>query len=197
MAAGGGRYLILHLKRLNQLAVLDVSAAKVIHYLPAPAGIPVCRRNGKLVLILPDKKLIERWSLETFEKEASSPLPVDFTPGRAAMGSQSSGPLLLSGPTGAALIDLDTLKKMSIVLEGANAELTVHVMEIEAGPDGKRVHDLVAREHTEEPSHFGLLSSGRQRQGGIAVGYDYTHHATPTLTAAQCSPATATSIPES
>jgi serine protease Do len=159
VVGGGGRYLILHLKRLNKLAVFDVSSAKVIHYLPAPAGDFLYAAGAtKLVVVLPEKKLIERWSLETFEKETSVPLPVTFAPGRAAMGSQSAGPLLLSGPDGAALIDLDTLKKMNIPLDKEiNAELEVHVRQIEAAPDGSAFTCWWRRSHTEEPSRFGLL----------------------------------------
>ena len=159
VVGGGGRYLILHLKRLNKFAVFDVSAAKVIQYLPAPVGdFLYAAGANKLVVVLPDKKLIERWSLDTFEKETSVPLPVTFAPGRAAMGSQSAGPLLLSAPDGAALIDLETLKKMNIPLDKEiNAELEVHVRQIEAAPDGSAFTCWWRRSPTEDPSRFGLL----------------------------------------
>jgi serine protease Do len=174
VVGGGGRYLILDLRRLNKLAVFDVTAAKVIHYLPAPAGNFLYAAGAdKLVVILPDKKLIERWSLETFEKEVSAPLPVEFALTRVAMGSQSAGPLLLSGPAGAALIDLDTLKKMSIVLDREiYAEVALHVMQIEAAPDGSAFTRWWRRQHTEEPSRFGLLRwavSGTIDRSGLSM----------------------------
>ena len=89
---GNGRYLIFHLRRLNKLAVFDVSAAKVIQYLPAPVDTVLGAAGAdKLVLIAREKKTIERWTLVTFEKEVTAPLPVDFPVDRVASGAGRSG----------------------------------------------------------------------------------------------------------
>jgi hypothetical protein len=134
---GGGRYLILHLQRLGKIAIFDVSQAKVVRYLPAPAGDFVFAAGAsKLIVVNSTKKVLERWNLETFEMERSVPLPIDFPAARAAMGSQSEGPLLLwAPPKKTVLIDIDTLKKMAVPIE-ILGNLNPHVLQIEASPDG-------------------------------------------------------------
>lgn len=157
-ACGGGRYLVLHLKRPNKLAVFDVAEAKVVRYLPAPAGDFLFAASAeKLVVVVPGKKLLERWDLRTFEKERSVPLPVDFAPARIALGSQSAGPLLLWAPVDhTALIGLDTLKKLAVPLK-ILGRVDPHGLEVEACPDGSAFTVWFRRQHTDEPSRFGLF----------------------------------------
>ncbi len=97
---GGGRFLVLNLPKAKQLAVFDISQAKVVKYLPAPAEkVLIAAGMDKLVVVDPDKSVIQRWNLITFEKEVTAPLPA--TAGLKAtaigMGSASNGPLLVQG----------------------------------------------------------------------------------------------------
>ena len=157
---GNGRYLILHLRRLNKLAVFDVSAAKVVQYLPAPVDTVLGAAGAdKLVVIARGKKTIERWSLLTFEKEVTAPLPVDFPIDRVALGSGSYGPILVWGETkSSALLDLDTLKKVAIPLgEMVSGRVSPHELRIEAAPDGSAFAFWSRRQHTDEPSKFTVM----------------------------------------
>ena len=108
---GGGRFLILHLPQQRKFAVFDVNEAKIVKYLPvAEDKVLFAAGMDKLMVLLPDKKLVERWSLTTFEREAAAPLVIheERPPnwrGRqgaeissAVMGSASDGPLILGGP---------------------------------------------------------------------------------------------------
>src|SRR5262249_34530620 len=64
---GGGRFLILHLPRQRNLAIFDVNEGKVVKYLPvADDRVLFAAGMNKLLVVLPDKNLIQRWSLATF-----------------------------------------------------------------------------------------------------------------------------------
>jgi hypothetical protein len=94
---GGGRYLILHLKKVSQLAVFDVSAAKVLKYLPLPTN-DICFTAGqkKLFIGLKDLRQIQRWDLSKLTMELSVPAPTGGV-GGLALGADAIGPLVAVG----------------------------------------------------------------------------------------------------
>jgi hypothetical protein len=94
---GDGQYLILRLPTQRELAVVDVSAAKVVKYLPlTEPNARIAAGRSRLVVALPRSQMLERWSLESFEKEQSARSPVPI--GQIAMGSATHGPLLIQEP---------------------------------------------------------------------------------------------------
>jgi hypothetical protein len=95
---GGGRFLILHLPSVRKLAVFDAAAAKVVHFLPVDGDTVHFAAGMDKLLVVTEKKTVERWSLATFKKEDSAPLPVQGAVHSAAMGAASNGPLVLGGP---------------------------------------------------------------------------------------------------
>jgi hypothetical protein len=97
---GGGRFLIASLPTVQQLAVFDVCAAKVVKFLPMPSDkVLIAAGMDQLIVVDRDRHVIQRWNLRTFEKEATASLPI--TPGLTVsaigMGSASNGPLLVQG----------------------------------------------------------------------------------------------------
>jgi predicted Zn-dependent protease with MMP-like domain len=122
---GGGRYLILHLPQQRQLAVFDVNEAKVVKYLPtAEDRLLFAAGLDKLLVVFPDKNLVQRWSLTTFERDVTAPLGVQGKVFTAGMGSASDGPLILGGPElrGAGglplrFLDVTTLKEVEVTLQ--------------------------------------------------------------------------------
>ena len=91
---GGGRYLILHLPRESKLAVFDVNEARIVHYVPvADEAAKFAAGLDKLIVVLPGTKTIERWSLNTFERELAVPMPIKGKVAVLSMGSASQGPL--------------------------------------------------------------------------------------------------------
>jgi hypothetical protein len=119
---GGGRFLIFYLKKLNQLAVFDVSAARIIKYLPLDAeDVAIAASADKLLVVARDKGFIRRYDLLTFEQELTKPLPEPDMFYRIAMGSASNGPFLLcSGeqlPKQWVLYDLATLEPNGMQVE--------------------------------------------------------------------------------
>ena len=95
---GGGRYLILHLSQQRQLAVFDVNEGKVVKSLPISADkIKIAAGMDKLIVVLCDTKMVQRWSLATWEREAEAPFAMKVPVVSTAMGSASDGPLLIEG----------------------------------------------------------------------------------------------------
>jgi hypothetical protein len=118
---GNGRFLILHLPQQRKLAVFDANEAKIVKYLPV-AEEKICFAAGmdKLMVVLPEKNIVQRWSLTTFEREVSAPLPSVGTVSAALMGWNTDGCLVLSsgGPGNhdgrIAFLDMQTLKEIPL-----------------------------------------------------------------------------------
>ena len=70
MLGGGGRYLILHLKEKQTLAVFDTSAGEIVKQIPVPSDkILFAAGADSLIVLVQDQCLIQRWSLKSFELE--------------------------------------------------------------------------------------------------------------------------------
>jgi WD40 repeat protein len=147
---GGGRFLICHLPQQRQLAIFDVNQAKVAKYLPvAEDQVFIAAGMDKLLVVMPDKNLVQRWSLTTFEREVTAPLPIQAKIHSAVMGSASDGPLVVGGPAmrdgfGLPLrfLDVKSLKEIDFKMgEGRGGGMVgthpqyPHVMRI--SPDGR------------------------------------------------------------
>src|SRR5205823_5846704 len=98
LAVGGsGRYLILYLPRLKKLAVFDANEARITQYVTLDEdNVKFAAGMNHLLVVLPGSKVIQRWSLATFERELATPLPVQGKVSAVCMGSASNGPLLLA-----------------------------------------------------------------------------------------------------
>jgi mono/diheme cytochrome c family protein len=91
---GGGRYLIFHLKKAQKLALFDVSQVKIVHEIEVPDDVVYAAGRDKLMVVVPDQKLIQRWDLRTGRREKTAPAP-DGVVVSALMGCNGTGPLLL------------------------------------------------------------------------------------------------------
>jgi hypothetical protein len=93
---GAGRYLIFHLPKGRKLAIFDVSQLKVVHEIDLPADqVLYAAGLDKLLIVLPSQRLLQRWSLTTFQREKTVPIAGDEGVRGAFMGCSSHGPLLL------------------------------------------------------------------------------------------------------
>jgi predicted Zn finger-like uncharacterized protein len=91
---GGGRFLILHLPSLRQLAVFDASEARIVKFLPiGDDKVLLAAGFDKLFVALPVRNQLQRWDLTTFEKESTGAVPVPIL--GLAMGSGTRGPLVV------------------------------------------------------------------------------------------------------
>jgi serine protease Do len=118
--AGAGRYLALHLSGKKKLAVFDVQAGKVVKELPlSEEPYHVAGGAHRLVVIYPNAKLIQQYSLTTFEREKSQVLPGTLTSDsihQVSMGSASAGPLFAYLPKEkrTLAVNLDTLETTEV-----------------------------------------------------------------------------------
>src|SRR5205085_1492142 len=90
---------IFHLPKEGKLAVFDVNEARVVKNL-AVGDDKVFFAAGmtKLLVVLTEKNVLQRWSLLTFERELTVPLPVKGVVGSVAMGSAAGD--AVPGPDG-------------------------------------------------------------------------------------------------
>src|SRR5205085_1802450 len=95
---GAGRFLLLHLADVKQLAVFDVNQAKIVGYIPVPEKQVVFTAGlNKVFVAYPELHLLQRWDLFTRQKEVTVPLAVPCgTPGHLYLGSGVRGPLLIT-----------------------------------------------------------------------------------------------------
>jgi hypothetical protein len=156
---GAGRFLILHLPEQHQLAIFDAREARVVKYLPVGSEqIQFAAGLSKLIVVLPDQNLVQRWDLGTFERETILPLSVKGPIRSIALGSASAGPVLVCGGE-AVFLDLVTLKPVSVTwdkkpqrgLSGdflhASADGTVFGMRNRVGSEPHTVTTVVLTGH--------------------------------------------------
>jgi hypothetical protein len=117
---GGGRYLILHLPNLRRLTVFDANEAKVVKEIAVPEiQIFFAASMDKLIVALPKRRQLLRYSLATFQHEATAMLPVRYKCTGMALGSASNGPLLITSvdlprASEQCFFDIATMKKVGI-----------------------------------------------------------------------------------
>jgi S1-C subfamily serine protease len=130
---GGGRFLIFKLPTLKKLAVFDVNEAKVVKYIPLPEDkVKFAAGMDKLMIVLVDKKVLQRYSLTTFEKESAVQLEVKEEVKSVVMGCASKGPVLVN----ADFYDVRTMKPLEVKPAfPASFDQAAHV--IRASPDGR------------------------------------------------------------
>ncbi len=122
-AAAGGRYYLMYLPEVGQVAVFDVNKAAVIRYLPvhpAAASTPadklmIAAAADYFVALDPDTLQASRWSLKTFKLEKVETLSSLVEPVSICMGAASQGPLLVATRKGYHFYDLETLLEVDLL----------------------------------------------------------------------------------
>lgn len=170
---GSGRYLCLHLPTLKKLAIVDLETRATIKFMDVGEEVVCAAGANKLVVVVPTQKIIQRWSLETFEREMVKTLDIDVPPTVLAMGSASDGPILIGGgdghPGGYQLLDLKTLKPIQLTYDEANRqrfEITAQSL-VRASADG---HTFTTWRTATSPSGFFVL-----HVDGTRVSTRYEH----------------------
>lgn len=110
LVGGGGRYLLLHLKNLRQLAVFDVSQARVLTYVPLPSSdVLFAAGQSKLYIAYKDLRQVQRWDLARQQLELTVAAPEG---GVVAIATSpgTNGPLILVGEKRLWMMDPATLK---------------------------------------------------------------------------------------
>ena len=103
--------------------MLDLCEGKVVKYLPlAEATARFAAGMSKVFVYNPTADVFQRWSLETFEKEATVKNLIGGTPVCLLMGHSTDGPLYVGGNKvnagGYALLHPTTFKAVDLKVEG-------------------------------------------------------------------------------
>jgi hypothetical protein len=96
VAGAGGRFLIFHFPTLGKLGVFDVVAARITGFVSLTSGdVGYAAGAEKLIVVLRDQKVIQRWNLKTLEREVAVPVPDGEVVSSVTMGCAADGPVLL------------------------------------------------------------------------------------------------------
>jgi S1-C subfamily serine protease len=139
---GGGRYLIFRTAGTRAAAVFDVQQGKVAKEIPlSEDGCHIAASANRLVIVYPNAKLIQLWSLATLERERSSLLPAALTSDaihQVCMGSASAGPLFVYLPKEkrTLAVDLDSLKTTEVKWTHWSPDNAYGPLEMRVAPDG-------------------------------------------------------------
>ncbi|AWM38508.1 hypothetical protein C1280_16985 [Gemmata obscuriglobus] len=139
---GGGRFVLLRIPKEKKVAVLDVCEGKIVKYVPIPEdGALIAAGNEHLFVLAPTANVIQRWSLTTFEKEATVANPLSGTPRQLLMGHATDGPLFVVGPN--RMLDPKTFKALDLPAEangrgmGAMSGHPQHPPAVRVSADGR------------------------------------------------------------
>lgn len=175
---GAGRYLVLHMAQIRKLAIFDLTEGRITaSFLLPEDNVYFAAGMSKLILVLCDSHVIQRWDLKTAQREAIAPLPFTWKVKVAAMGAASEGPLLLNWSFGSEehdranweFIDIQTLAPIkyrfdttphigtsfsdSVNLRASDDGLTFGIWHVGGAPTGLQLFTLkgqsvhVAYEH--------------------------------------------------
>jgi len=134
---GGGRYVICQLPKVKVLAVVDLTAGRIVKELPLPSDdARFVAGNDSLLIIQPAQGLVQCYSFSNFERTGIGKLPAGPIK-HLRMGYASSGPLWVWSP-GKEIYAVDTATLKPIALRGVqrNGEER-HGYDIRVSPDGK------------------------------------------------------------
>jgi S1-C subfamily serine protease len=142
---GAGRYLILHVPEESALLVFDVNAAMIVKSIRVGQekfGFAAGMDRLMIVKGNTGDLTVERWSLITFQREASAPLTLKVPLITVAMGSASQGPLLVEGVNypvlgECAFFDIHTMTRMDFAIETHNFFETSPQAWLRASADGR------------------------------------------------------------
>ncbi len=111
---GGGKFLVFHSKDTSGLTVVDTQEQKVVKTIPAEGDVCYCMDRNKLILVLNNQQVIQRWDLATLAREKTVMLPDGQQVKRAIMGSAGKGPLVMWTEGGCEMLDVDSLKPLTV-----------------------------------------------------------------------------------
>ncbi len=128
---GGGRFLVFKIKDAAKLAIFDLSQLKVVKELTIPADkLVYAVGQDHLMVVLPTQRIVQRFSLQTFEREKIAPIAEpDFDCQHVYMGSASAGPLLLWSRTRGILLDVERMRPMTVQgdMLGGHSKWGLHI----------------------------------------------------------------------
>lgn len=169
VAVGGhGRFLVLTLSETNTVAVFDCCEARVRYELPFGEKVHVAAGMNTMVVLLPDSGQLQRYDLMSGAREATKPFAPSGGVISFAMGSASSGPILLAQQESGALIDVQALEPVYSITQQTRPDMTNRWGQRCAVSADGRTFGLWKADLNPEGVITVRLTDGR-------VGFDYKH----------------------
>jgi hypothetical protein len=133
---GGGKFLVLYLRKLQQFAIFDTNA-KVVRYLPIDSDDILFTAGAEILMVASlDQNIISRYNLKTLEREVTAPMPVKGRAAAIIMGSNSLRPLLVLG--GGQPISLVDPYKLTLKYPPTKSQTRIDIsIQIRAAADGR------------------------------------------------------------
>lgn len=120
VAGGGGKYLVFYLPKLKKLAIFDVTQARIARYISLAEDHVVYGAGlDKVVVGLPKKGVLQRWSLETGELEATVTPDLSEPLQAVVIGHASANLMVVNGY----FYLIDTLKPIPIRNKDNNTKI--------------------------------------------------------------------------
>lgn len=116
VSGGNGRYLLLQSKEAQLLYIVDLIEGKLAAQIPnVSPDTQVAAGAAYFVLVLKDRRLIQRWSFETMQRDKIARLTTPEKVGTVVMGANATGigPLFINGGPGA-FYNLETLEPIPV-----------------------------------------------------------------------------------
>lgn len=186
IVAGGGRFLILHLKSITAAAIYDVNLGRVskLIRLPAPSAV-IAGAEQYFVIAVPEEKRLERWSLRTLRKDLGAPFPRNGKFLAMGMGSASNGPLLMLTDTGPGRFDTQFVSPIDLLeskvigpeLRGVNetarirasAQGNMFTLWSANGSGSFEAMTLAGKEYELKTQHRGIRFASPNFDGGLIL----------------------------
>lgn len=126
-SGGAGRYYVAHVKDTDKLTVVDAVAGKVVKQIPAHGAFRFAVSREKLIIVLNDTRVAQRWDLKTLKREKSVLLQDDKPVQLLSLGSAGTGPLALWAGGKVQFWDLGTLKPLKVRGDGIDQPANVRL----------------------------------------------------------------------
>lgn len=138
--AGNGDILLLQMDSLSKAAIFDFKEGKITGYVSLGGNDTLVAGNAdSVILLLRDKKILQRWSLHPLEKKLTIALPISDEIDGLAAGYASNAPVLVMGRKGPSFIDATSLKPVKIENNLQNGDWHPHPqypIRVQASADG-------------------------------------------------------------
>jgi len=113
-SGAGGQFMICHIADQSKLFIVDNYQAKIVKEIPVEQDTVFAAGKTKLLILNPLSKQLQRWNLQTLQREKAVILKREKFPCIAVMGSNGEGPLALwtDGNAPMELWDIDRLEPL-------------------------------------------------------------------------------------
>jgi len=115
---GAGKYICMRIADQSQIAIFDTTQQKIVKNIPTPGNHSLFAAGAeKLFVYNPINRALQRWDLNTFEKEKTTLIEGENTIKAIEMGSAATGPLWVIDDKDVSTLDPQTFRSLDLKRE--------------------------------------------------------------------------------